>query len=208
MILYVNGDSHSLGINLETKDTYAARVSHALELELINHATIGASNQRILRTTHEYLENNTSDLIIIGWSTWEREEWQDADRYYDVNSSGSDHLPKYLQEKYKIWVTQQDADTMDAKSRMWHEKIYQLHTDLCLRQIPHVFFNCMYNFFSIKQPLDWKNCYIGPYENERSFYWYLCNQGYKTDTWYHHGAQAHGAWADLLLDHLDRYEIL
>jgi hypothetical protein len=136
MILYVNGDSHSVGVGSDKN--FAEALADKFNLTLVNQAGVGASNQRIIRTTREYLKDNTPALVVIGWSTWEREEWFYQGSYYNVNSSGSESLPKDLEEQYKTWVTEQNADTIDLKSQHWHQEIYRLHQDL--GNIPHVFF--------------------------------------------------------------------
>lgn len=208
MTLYVNGDSHSYGINVDPKKTFAQHIANKFNLNLVNHSKIGASNQRIIRTTQEYLKNNTPNLILIGWSTWEREEWLYNEKYYDVNSSGHDTIPTDLENQYKVWVTEQTGDSLNIKSQKWHQEIYQLHTELQEKKIPHLFFNCMYNFFNITDYKNWNNCYIDPYNNDYSYYWFLKNLGYKTDNWYHYADDGHLAWSNILIKHIETYDII
>lgn len=209
MILYVNGDSHSRGNNVKDNiKTFASLLSRALDFKLVNSAKSGASNDRIIRTTCNYLADNRPDLVIIGWSTWEREEWEHQGQFYDVNSSGHDQLPELLVTQYKHWVTEQTPDTLIEKSQQIHEKIYKLHCTLNEKQIPHVFFNCMYNFFEIKNQHDWNNSYVGPYKNDSSYYWYLKNQNFVTDDWYHYDEDGHQAWADFLIDYIKENKLL
>ena len=206
MILYVNGDSHSYGLGVDPKQTFAHRVARHFGLTLVNHAQVAASNQRILRTTRDYLKHQEPAMVLIGWSTWEREEWLHDGQYYDVNSSGHSGLPAELHARYKQWVIEQTADAVDAKSQQYHADIYQLHTEL--NTTAHLFFNCMYNFFKISEPVDWQDNYVGPYDNEYSYYWYLKNHGWKTDAWYHYGADAHAVWADVLIQHIEESKLL
>jgi hypothetical protein len=209
MILYVNGDSHSHGMTLHPHERFSDIIGRELGVDVVNAAQIGASNACILRTTMEYISAGyTPDLMLIGWTTWEREEWQYLGKYYNVNSSGSDSLPKELVEVYKDWVTQQNAETLYAKSRYWHNQIYNLHLDLEQRNIKHVFFNCMYNFFQENDHCDWNNQFIEPYNNDASYYWYLKQQGFNADEWYHYGADAHRAWADYVIKYIKRNHIL
>jgi hypothetical protein len=208
VILYANGDSHSYGAGVDPKEKFVTLIAEKLNLSLINQAVVGSSNQKIIRTTQDYLKNNNPDFILIGWSTWEREEWFYNEKYYDVNSSGHDVLPKELQEKYKVWVTEQTSDTVDIKSQHWHQEIYKLHLELMEKNIPHVFFNCMYNFFHITEELDWGHNYIGPYDNKLSYYWYLKNQGYIPDSWYHYGADGHSAWGKFLIEYIKKYDLI
>jgi hypothetical protein len=70
-------------------------------------AESASSNDRILRTTRDWLRQQvTYDdvLVIIQWSTWEREEWLHDGVYYQVGASGIDDVPQALQEKYRNFV--------------------------------------------------------------------------------------------------------
>jgi hypothetical protein len=149
MMLYVNGDSHSYGSGIESPNKFSDIVAQEFTYDIVNDATAGASNQRILRTTYDYLKSRNPNLVLIGWSSWEREEWNHQEQYYNVNSSGHDELPDELQTYYKEWVTQQTQETLNIKSQQWHNQIYQLHQELEQKNINHLFFNCMYNFFNI-----------------------------------------------------------
>jgi hypothetical protein len=209
MILYVNGDSHSQGVGVQTHESYPAIVAKEFGLDIVNEARSGASNARILRTSREYLASQqTPDLIVIGWSTWEREEWQHENQYYNINSSGHDPLPKILENSYKKWVIEQTPETLNEKSIQWHKEIFQFHKELIQKNIKHVFFNCMYNFFQIEDKLNWGINFIGPYDNDSSYYWWLTQQGFRSDKWYHFGADAHRAWADRLISYIKTHQPL
>lgn len=207
-MIYANGDSHTAGIGVPVKLTFSQIVADHLQCKLVNDAVVGSSNARILRTTKEFLSNHTPKLIVIGWSTWEREEWFYNGQYYDVNSSGHSNLPTELVNKYKKWVVDQTPNVVDQKSSQLHKEIYELHCLLKDKNIPHVFFNCMYNFFSVEDKKDWKYCYIDPYKNDSSYYWYLKNKGFTTDDWYHYKQDGHRAWANFLIDHINKYDII
>ena len=101
MIVYVNGDSHTYGIGVATHERFSDIVAQEFKQDTINDAKVGASNQSILRTTRQYLETHRPSLVLIGWSTWEREEWHYQDQYYNVNSSGHTGLPGELQKNIK-----------------------------------------------------------------------------------------------------------
>lgn len=208
MILYVNGDSHSYGLGVDPKQTFAYRVARHFGLTLVNQAESGASNQRILRTTQKYLANNEPAMVLIGWSTWEREEWLHNGQYYSVNSSGCPGLPKELHDQYKQWVIKQTVDAVDIKSLQWHNKIHQFHNELNQRNQKHLFFNCMYNFFKTTQVVDWAHNYIDPYSHNQSYYWYLKDLKFQADRRYHYGADAHSAWADRLIKHIEESNLL
>ena len=232
MILYVNGDSHSAGAEAvnsfafanedkkyrdlgkiphpdNLKASYGQLIADNLGYQLICDAESGASNTRILRTTYSYLENNTPDLIIIGWATWERSEWVFGDNYYQfsagMNFAG---LPKEIGEIYKQWVI--DRDRPGIYCKYWQQRIWQLHQDLIAKQIPHLFFNTYSNLLTFKEgavpcgseveALDWGFNYIDPYNQNSTYFSWLASQGLKTVdlTSFHYGASAHEIWADHL----------
>ena len=235
MNLYVNGDSHSAGAETANgycfaqddarywalgrqphpdnlRLSYGQLVADSLGFDLHCDAESAASNSRILRTTEQYLQQHSPDLVIIGWSTWEREEWLHDGVYHQVTASGSDSVPDELKLRYRQWVIEQDNATRQAKMLSWHEKIHQLHQSLQQRQIPHVFFNCYSDFSAIKDHRlinaavdpgcrDWGCSYVDPYSTSGTYYQWLTDQGFQAhDTSYHHGAPAHRAWAQFLLD--------
>ena len=209
MILYVNGDSHSQGVGVQIDESYPVIIAKEFGLDIVNEAQSGASNARILRTSKEYLASQqTPDLIVIGWSTWEREEWQYENTYYNVNSSGHDPLPKILEHSYKKWVIEQTPEMLNKKSLHWHREIFQFHKELLQKNIKHIFFNCMYNFFQIEDKLDWDMNFIGPYDNDSSYYWWLTQQGYESDKWYHFRASGHQAWGNRLISYIKEHKLL
>lgn len=243
MILYVNGDSHSAGAeavhpaafaeddslywglgrkphpdNLAV--SYGCLIANELNATLDCDAESAASNDRIMRTTWSHLQGvqglpiQRPDLIIIGWSTWEREEWSHNGTYYQVTASGSDSVPEELRDKYKHWVIEQDYRARERKMLEWHDRIYQLHQKLQELKIPHLFFNTYTDFEPIRSgritsdtiavpppEYDWDGCYIGPYSQSETYYYWLKNNGFKTvrpDS-YHFGPDGHEAWARYLI---------
>ena len=204
MMLYVNGDSNSAGAELDNKNlSWPVILSNQLNFKLINQASGATGNPRILRVTQEFIEQNYNNIqdyfIIIGWTTWEREEWDYQGQYYNVNSSNA-KLPDALQERYKNWVIEQDADMRDKKSVLWHDKIYNLHTQLKQQEVRHLFFNGFYNFFHIKkhEEKDWSNNFFEPYNNDCSYYWYLKKAGFAPTKHFHHLEDAQVKWAEVL----------
>ena len=237
MILYINGDSHGAGAETANPYSFAndsdrhfntphrhghrhnlpnsfgAVAAKNLGWDWINQSESGGSNDRIIRTTEIFLEtSNIQDLfILIGWTTWEREEWLHNDIYYQVNASGCDQVPPELQNKYKQWVINQDDTERERKMLLWHERIYQFHLSLRSRGIRHLFFNTYTDFAPIGQNQitsnhqnpglhNWHNSYIDPYNRNLTYYYWLQNLGYKTvaDGNYHYGIDAHAKWAEYL----------
>jgi len=230
MILYVNGDSHTAGAELEQNyafadddpaykhlgrrphpacipHTFGYKLAQSLNAGFYLDAESGSSNARILRTTQQFLQDNRKQdvFVLIGWTSWDREEWQDGETYYQVTAGGTDSVPQHLVEQYKSWVQNQTMQELDRKQLEWHTKIYDLHTTLQSAGIRHLFFNT-YSWFRphVQDKLDWHNCYIDPY-NEASTYNSWCSQNnYKPVRYgsYHYGRDAHIGWYKHLLPRL------
>jgi hypothetical protein len=219
LIIYVNGDSHSAAAEANhyacfakddplyqalgrhphpdnIKVSYSAYVTKSFGAHhLYNNAESASSNDRIIRTTKEYLKNNTPHLIIIGWSTWEREEIKINDQYYQfgVGCLGI-RWPTEVKTIYSDWLANINYEQKEYES---HEKIWALHKEL--NDIPHLFFNSYLAFNSTKH-FDWNNNYLHPYDNKQTYYNWLKSKGFKTvnPNSYHFGADAHRAWANHL----------
>ena len=228
MILYVNGDSHSAGAEAAVPHAFAeddpkyrflGRIPHPANLEvsygnvLANKlnadlhcdAESASSNSRIIRTTRAYIKNNTPDLIVIGWATWEREEWLCDGIYWQVNAGGIGHdWPVEIKEQYKEWIANIDYDQKTAQA---HSEIYALHQELDLLGLPHVFFNC-YSDFHDQPKVDWTKSYLDPYDPKLTYWQWLTDQGYKSNEWYHFAGDAHLAWANYLLTRLTNESII
>ena len=230
MILYVNGDSHSAGAKAVNSYSFAMddplyyglgrrphpdneRASYGCDIANRMYAILhcdaesASSNSRILRTTKEYLAADTPDFLIIGWSTWEREEWLHEGQYYQVTASGTDTVPAGLKERYMSWVIEvNDPDRINKNIVDAHEQIVNLHTDLTDRNIPHIFFNTYTSFQNVKnlkhlgvEEIEWNGCYVDPYNDQGTYYSWLKNKNFNTvDTDYHYAADAHRAWAEYL----------
>ena len=218
MILYVNGDSHSAGAeavnsycfaeddtayrNLgrrphpdNLKVSYGRRLADNLDALLHCDAESSSSNDRIIRTTREYIKNTIPDLIIIGWSTWEREEVIYDDQYYQftVGCKGIDWSTE-LKKVYHDWLSKINHRQKEHEA---HEKIWEFHNEL--QDIPHLFFNT-YLSFDRADHRDWGYNYLSPYDENQTYYHWLSDQGYHpvNPKSYHYGPDAHQIWANHL----------
>jgi len=222
MRLLINGDSHAAGAEAvnsyafaedDAKYAYLKRQPHPDNLkaswgvklgQMLNLGTTvlaesASSNERILRTTNEWLNNYNKDVcIIIQWSTWERQEWLIDGQYFQLNASGIDDVPESHRQKYKEFVANVDWNQCE---QTWHIRIKAFHDDLTKRQIPHIFFNGNTHFERIKRQNDWGLSYMEPYTG--SYHSWLQKNGHQTvaANSYHYDSKAHGAWAK----HLMRY---
>lgn len=232
-ILYVNGDSHTAAaeaVNLHAfaEDDgalfYMGRAPHPANLSVswgkVLSQTLRASfhcgaesassNTRILRTTKDWLSKSRAQdaLVIIQWSTWEREEWQDENgTYFQVNASGIDDVPDSMKLRYKNFVI--DVD-WNACTQMWHDRIWAFHQELEAENIPHIFFNGNNSFERIQNRHDWGISYMDPYSNAGTYTSVLQNNGYQTvapDSW-HFGKEAHSFWSNYLLQYIISNKII
>jgi hypothetical protein len=222
MILYINGDSHTAAAEavnayafaeddpdlhelgrLPHPDNFAVswgnRLARLMGAHLSCHAESASSNDRILRTTREWLSTNTPDLLIIQWSTWEREEWLHEGVYYQVNASGQDQVPAELQEKYRNYVIGTDWPT---KTQQAHDLIWAFHLELDQKRIPHVFVNGNNNFSRVTKHQNWHANYIAPYDPSQTFDSMLRQNGFDPHpgTW-HFGKDAHRFFAQFMLQY-------
>ncbi len=233
LTLYVNGDSHAAAAECVNPHAWAAddamywglgRQPHpdnaraSFGCELANHlnavlelaAQSGGSNQRTIRTTRKWLaEQHSFDdvFVVIQWSTWEREEWFYEGEWWQVNASGTDHLPDALQDQYREFVI--NVNWRQATD-LAHDQIWRFHQELVSNSVKHVFFNGNNHFGDISNHRDWNYCYIDPYDSERTYDRVLKNNGFRTvspESW-HFGPDAHCFWAEYLLQYINDRNLL
>ena len=229
-ILYVNGDSHAAGAEAVNPHCFAEddhlyyalgrqphpdnlKVSWGYELANMMGAVLhcdaesASSNDRIIRTTKEYLKNFKPDYVVIGWSTWEREEWLHDGTYWQVNAGGiGEDWPLEIKNRYKNWIVDLD---FESKKRQAEQDIWELHQTLALLEIPHLFFTCYESFADSPTALTWNDNYIHPYNNKYTYYNWCKSNGFNTvnPTSYHFGPDAHSAWAKFLFEHILKKEL-
>jgi hypothetical protein len=234
MILYVNGDSHAAGAEAVNAYAFAeddpalfymGRAPHPANLAvswarlladtfkatLHCDAESASSNSRILRTTRKWVDRHENDwhrtLVVISWSTWERQEWLIDNTYYQINASGIDDVPESHQQQYKEFVA---SVNWQWATQQAHEDIWQLHQELEARSIHHVFFNGNNHFESIRDRRDWGTNYILPYDPKSTYSAILTDRGYQTvspDSW-HFGKDAHSFWKQFMLQYCIKHNLV
>jgi hypothetical protein len=233
MRLYVNGDSHAAAAECVNPHAWAIddpiywglgkqphpdneRASFGCELAnwlnaiLYLDAQAGCSNQRILRTTRNWLDqqDRVDDVfVLIQWSTWERQEWFYEGEWWQVNASGVDHVPDELQDQYKEFVI--GVDWQQA-TELAHRTIWDFHRELKSQGIRHLFFNGNNHFGNIEHHYNWGDSYIAPYDPAQTYDSVLKNNGFCTvspESW-HFGADAHCFWAEHLLQYINSRNLI
>lgn len=227
MLLYVNGDSHTAAAeavnphafaeddsrywNLQRRPhpdnlavSWGKLLSERLKSSFVCDAESASSNTRIIRTSKEWIENHIDilyrTLIIIQWSTWEREEWIINNEFYQVNGSGIDHVPESHHQAYKEYIANID---WQEKTQQAHNEIWDFHLYLQALGVQHIFFNGNNSFSKIKDQKDWGVHYINPYDDDGTYHHRL-NESFQTvshNSW-HYGAEAHRHWSNLMLHYL------
>jgi len=235
MVLYANGCSHTAAAEAVVEASFAVddgkngidRRPHPLNLAaswcthlardlsrtLVCDAESASSNDRIIRTTREWIANNPDKLsntfMVIQWTTWEREEWLHQGTWYQVNSSGVDWVPTELQQRYKQFVI--DVD-WTKKTWEWHQKIWALHTELQDLKIPHLFYNAYSTFDGIiarrHTEALWGTSYLDPYSDQHSYNAILQQNGHVPTKWYHFDAKGHCFWAQYLLQYIKQNNLV
>ena len=235
-MLYVNGDSHTAGAEAANTHAFAEddpklkmlgrlphpdnvnvswgkKLAELLKYSFFCDAESAASNTRIIRTTKDWIDNTKTPydelLVIIGWSTWEREEWFIDGEYHQVGARGIDDIPASHKDKYKEFVTNVD---WKQKTYEAYENAKELRDWLGDRKINPIFFNCNNNFSKIREDdrVEWGYNYISPYTDNGTYDAYLKLHDYSTVTrgsW-HYGADAHAAWAKMLLKYIVEKNII
>ena len=201
-MIYINGDSHSAGAELVDGCCFAAddrryiawgsrahpeaipltfgyKIAQALNQPFFMDAESASSNDRILRTTRQFVEqtqNKSKLFCVIGWTTWDREEWEYQDGHIQITASGIDSVPESMQGEYKECVINQTREELRRKRKLWTKQIMEFSQELVEQDIKHIFFHT-YDYID-----------------------YLKKQGYQTiNDGEHFGIDAHTAWFKHLL---------
>ena len=228
MILYINGDSHAAAAEAVNPHAFAEddpayffsgrrphpdnlvaswakQLSQTLSSALHLDAESASSNARIIRTTRAWLAERADTvhdvLVIIQWSTWEREEWEYDGVIYQVNGSGIDHVPPEAVDRYKNFVINLD---WKKKTQEAHDEIWKFHQELKKQKIRHIFVNGNNDFSKIAKQKKWGTDYIGPYDPAHTYDALIRAQGIETvapNSW-HFGKDGHSFFHRFMLQYI------
>lgn len=218
MHIFFNGDSNLKGEELE--DRSLSMVNCMVRHFGADHTDLslsGAGNDYIYDTTMDWLKNNPKpDLVIIGWTDHEREQWWYDGGMHQVNSIrvGMDPMPAQFQERYDYWkdTVKKSMEHWRVMGYYWHNKIFNMHEYLKEAGIPHLFFNtfCTFRYMDPDARTDaWDGCYYDPYELYKSYAFWAMEGGYKevTPGWWHFEPRAHADWASLMIKHIEENKL-
>lgn len=234
MKIFFNGDSHTSGSELyyPTQDAYSYKLAKMLGADqVVNVAIGGASNDRILRTTEQYLKecevnNDYPDFIVIGWTESCRNDWYIDGSYYSTFSQElvPDETYKINEERAKYhWETWRQPENRNIMAKYYNDRIFDFHKHLEFLKIPHLFFlgvcSFDYEISKIRFPhspdydnyvfqYDWDGCFWKPYEVDGSFMdWGRAND-YEITPYNHLKEQGHHDFAHILYDYINENSLL
>jgi hypothetical protein len=150
MILLTNGCSFTEGYGLvDRQSNWPSQLGICLNQNPVNLALGGASNDRIFRTTIEYLNTNpTPGLVVIGWTVFNRAELESDTGMY-LRLTNIDCLPdtaevtKDFTNIHKFWLTNLYNQYMSYRN--WVHYVLHLQDYFDSKQIKYRFFSAFGN---------------------------------------------------------------
>ena len=167
--VYVNGDSQTIGTDLADNCAsypyYLVRDMNGVIIE--NPAIGGASNDRILRTTHQYLDdcerNDRTlassvddafpDFVIIGWTEYNRYDWFYQGKMRTANAEldglGPEETNLEQNQARGAWQNFHLGNPVNAAAQIayYYNQMMNLHDRLRYLKIPHLFLNAHAGFY-------------------------------------------------------------
>lgn len=171
----------------------------------------GASNHWMLEHVNYILDNIdqfNNPIVMVGWSQWEREEWEWPGDSLSVSVSPYYDIPEEMQERYQQWRSGITPEVIGTKRLFWHDMIYQVHLKLRSLNIPHVFWSTYDNFVGLDNHYDWHGCFFKPYDIDGCMKaWFKANKidAKPTDPW-HYASDAHLAWGKTLANFFKEHQ--
>ena len=248
--VYLNGDSQTCGSDLPLRHTgssyasyaedavcsYAVHLVHRLHGEVIaNPAVGGASNERILRTTNQMLDdcerNNEPypDFMVIGWSEWSRYDWFHNGKLCTAGSmedgfSIDDLLHNPIHSKRLQWQKRELGGNISSLGQINYQynQMFNLHCRLEYLKIPHLFLNAhagFYDEYGVEHRdntlavglvnLGWANCFWNVFKRQdASFTSWAGKRGYKSLPGWHYEHQAHLDFSKVMYDYIQEHDLL
>jgi len=146
MILLANGCSFTEGYDLFHKESsWPYQLGNSLNFKTVNLALGGSSNDRIYRTTIEYLNTHSDpDLVVIGWTSFNRAEISSVHGLYlrltnDNCLSDTTEFDQDLTNVHKFWLT--TLYNQYINYRNWLHNVLHLQNYFVIKNINYRFFS-------------------------------------------------------------------
>lgn len=223
--IYVNGDSHIAGAYLDNmyqpNISFAGLLAKQNNLEYKNEAKAGGSNDRIIRTSKEYLKDAdpSSTAVFIMWSTFERTEWFYENEWHQISGQPK-YEPNKNQKLNKLWREYTDAfwhDTNEKTSIFYFSrsiesqyKIKEFGEWLKNKNFKYLFSHAHSSFFYKKSgfEIEWEDStwlFNRPYDHYITFCNKVIELGHKPDIYWHFNEQAHKDYAEYISDEFKKF---
>lgn len=208
MILYVNGDSHSVGHGINTEfgmthedlryepiknaphpsnfsQSFGYQVAQNLQLPLVCQAVSGGSIERCLRVTKQFLfQTNFKVFVLLGLPALNREEWYYQNKWWQITVGESNRYPAELQIRFKEWLVYQDTESYkQQRVNVIKKKIVNFENWLKEKHIPNIIFSTADIIPILEFPVYTK---------------WLISNNIVPDQWNHFKLDGHTAWANYL----------
>ena len=127
----------------------------------------GASNHWVLEHVNKALDaidQYDDPVFFVGWTQWEREEWEWEGQDISVCIGPHFPVPKDLEERYYKWRNGMTDSAIQDMRDFWHELIYNVHIRMTDMAIPHQFWTTYDNFVGMQgdKQLDWQGTFFMP----------------------------------------------
>jgi hypothetical protein len=216
--LWVNGDSHTAGSYSpnNVSDPFAKQIAQHLDLEYVNLALPGGSNQRIIRTTVDALSelDPAETVLLIGWSSWERTEWHWNNAWHAICGDPGYELPEFAHARWQQHVEHYRNQFTDKISDhdLWTKSKEQEHAIWVFHRLLHNLGYKFLFFLGCSNTFRWESTHDStsklpwlqdtwahdPYQ-PTGFSEFCEARGHKKDDLWHFGQDAHTEWADYLV---------
>lgn len=161
-MLFANGDSFTYGDELggsrdspptHWNKTFIDILSKKLGVNYINVATCGSSNQKIFRTTLNFIEHHHDkmDYCVIIWSSWGRLEVAEpfileSDTQINIQRTHNMNqiIPNHRSGQFEFNVRHEERPNRTAAIRGWYDHVYTMQTAIThhLGYMRHIQFLC------------------------------------------------------------------
>lgn len=155
-MLYVNGDSFTYGTGVDSQDTWPSLLAQRLGMDLVNDAVPGGSNDRIVRTSLDFMTRHRPDLVVIAWSSFLRTEWPSRQlEPQHLHEMDFDQRPIIQVQPNYIKYRSQDQDRIDDYYKVLNidwaidrylNQVLLLQSYLNYSKIRYVFVNALDNY--------------------------------------------------------------
>ena len=207
MFFYFNGCSYTYGADLENieDERFSTLVSNHYNADHLNDADCGSSNDKIVRKTFEFLENNKCDYGIIMMTYYTRMELVNLGNHKNYNFSPNRPECKLFYERYY---------DEDVGSMNYYRNRFLLEQEFHRRGIPLILLQ--YNKPDVKGDNVWKRMCNGelptitrsPRENHETLLGHRRTRKYfyhksmnRLDA--HFNIDGHRKVADFIIDQID-----